>query len=248
MDARSRLDRRGLGLALLVAVAYLALGSPLPLAIGAASLAYAVKAALDLPVWRRQRRTPPPLPGTPEALWLERAELALSSIEQLRRSARSEAVAQRCAGIRVQAEVSVAALRRLTYQAGVVSGIARSSEVAELRAAEERARAQLLRTPEPGRDELQRAVASLAARRAAAERLHATKRDLDARVESSALELEGVVARLAEIVAISDDGSRTTPINELVSELESLSSALAETEELGRRSVYALTAPVDEGR
>ncbi|OLC57536.1 MAG: hypothetical protein AUH85_03075 [Chloroflexi bacterium 13_1_40CM_4_68_4] len=247
MNGLPRPDRIGLGFAFLVAAAYFLLGAPWLLAIGAGVLVYGLKAAVDHPVWRWQR-TPPPLPGSAEAHWLARAELALSSIERLRRSARSEVIATRCDGIAMQAELSVGALRRLTYQAGVVSGISRSSEIAELRVAEDSTRRQLGSAAGPLRDELERTAASLSARRDAAERLDATRRALHERIESSALGLEGVVARLAEIVAISDESSRGTPVNELVSELETLRTALAETEELGRRSVRALSAPIDEGR
>jgi len=133
------------------------------------------------------------------------APAARSIDRELRRSARSESIAQRCAAIAVQAESSVATLRRLAYQASVVSGLARSRPVSE--------------------------------------RLDSTRRELHGRMEESVLGLEGLVARLAEIVALSEASADVASVDDLALELDSLRSALVETEELGRRSVHALTAP-----
>jgi hypothetical protein len=220
-----RIDRAGLALGIAVAAAYVFLGAAWILALGAGVLVYALKVTLDFP-WRGyRRRMPAPEAGTPEALWLERAGLALHSIKALGRSARSEGVAQRCAAIALQAEASVATLRRLTYQAGVVAGLGRSRETW---------------APGLGAD-------SLAARRAAAERLEATRLELHARIEGSVLGLEGLVARLAEIVALSESGADVASVDELAFELDTLRTALVETEELGRRSVHALIAPMERG-
>jgi hypothetical protein len=250
MNATIRIDRQALVIALIVGIAYLVLGSAWPLAIGTGALVYCLKVALDLPVWRRARRrsAPAPLPGTPEALWVERGERALISIQQLRRSARSEAIAQRCASIAAQADTSLTALRQLAHQGGVVSAVGRPGEIDELRNAEQDLRAQVARATGPLRLELERTIASITARRQAAERLDAARRELHRRMEGTALGLEEVVARLAEIVALTDAGGRSAPTDDLVSELDSLAIALAETEDLGRPEPVAITAPQNEGR
>jgi len=121
-----RIDNSGLVLGLAVAAAYFFLGAALPLALGTGLLVYLLKLTLDLPWHTYRRGLPAPEFGSPEALWLERAGRALMSIKELRRSARSESIAQRCAAIAIQAEASVATLRRLAYQSSVVSGLARS--------------------------------------------------------------------------------------------------------------------------
>jgi hypothetical protein len=209
MRAPLRLDRAGLALGLAVAAAYMFLGAAWPLALGAGVLVYALKLTLDLP-WRPyRRRLPAPHSGSPEALWLDRAARALGSIRELRRSARSESIAQRCAAIATQAEASVATLRRLAYQASVVSELARSG--------------------------------------AATERLTNTRLELHARIEGSVLGLEGLVARLAEIVALSESGADVSSVDDLAFELDTLRAALVETEELGRSSVHSLTAPIERG-
>ncbi|MEO8631859.1 MAG: hypothetical protein ABI466_00765 [Chloroflexota bacterium] len=218
MNAPLRIDRAGLALGVAVAVAYLSLGAAWPLALGAGSLVYLLKLALSVP-WRPHRqRVPAPAAGSPEALWLERAGMALASIRALRRSARSEGLAQRCATIAVQAEASVATLRQLTYQASVVSGLARSRRITDAGTAYPTV---------PARE--------------AADRLEATRRELHERIEGSVLGLEGLVARLAQIVALGESGADAATVDGLAFELDTLRAALAETEELGGRSVHAFT-------
>jgi len=147
--------------------------------------------------------------GSPEAMWLDRAGRALMSIRDLRRSARSESIAQRCAAIAVQAEASVATLKRLAYQASVVSALARSG--------------------------------------ARTDRLESTRLELQTRIEGSVLGLEGLVARLAEIVALSEASPDVASVDDLAFELDTLRAAMVETEELGRTSFHALTAPIERG-
>lgn len=209
MRTSLRIDRAGLALGIAVAAAYMFLGAAWILALGAGLLVYALKVTLDLP-WRAYR-SPIPAPeiGSPEAMWLDRAGRALMSITDLRRSARSESIGQRCAAIAIQAEASVATLRRLAYQASVVSGLARSG--------------------------------------ARTDRLENTRLELQGRIEGSVLGLEGLVARLAEIVALSEASPDVASIDDLAFELETLRSAMVETEELGRTPVHSLTGSIERG-
>jgi len=224
MGSPLRVDRAGLTLSLVVAVAYIVMGATWPLAIGVAVLVYVLKATLDLP-WRPYRkRVPAPDAGSPEALWLDRAIRALRSIKELRRSARSDSIAQRCAGIAAQADASVETLRRLAYQASVVSGLARSRVVTA-----------------------EQSLYSRSVRSDATGRLESTRRELHERIEGSVLGLEGLVARLAEIVALSEAGADAATVDDLGFELDHLRTALIETEELGRSSIHALIAPIEKG-
>ena len=204
-----RVDRSALALGMAVAAAYMFLGAAWILALGAGLLVYALKVTLDLP-WRAYRsQIPAPEIGSPEAMWLDRAGRALMSIKDLRRSARSESIGQRCAAIAIQAEASVATLRRLAYQASVVSGLARSG--------------------------------------ARTDRLESTRLELQTRIEGSVLGLEGLVARLAEIVALSEASPDVASIDDLAFELETLRNAMVETEELGRNPVHSLTGSIERG-
>lgn len=219
MRTRSRVDRAGLILAIAVAVAYTFLGAAWPLALGAGALVYLLKLTLDLPWESYRRRLPPPAAGSLEEGWLARASNALRSIKELRRSARSPSIARRCDAIAVQAEASIRTLRRLAYQSGLVTALVPPSETRHLHGAR----------PE------------------AAVRLESTRRELHARIEDSVLGLEGLVARLAQIVALSEAGADAASMDELTFELDTLRAALEETEALGRRSMHALAAPDERG-
>jgi hypothetical protein len=200
-----RLDSSGVVLGGVVAAAYSLLGAAWPLALGAGLLVFLLKLTLDRP-WRAYRRPlPPPEVGSPEAMWLDHAGRALISIKELRRSARSESIGQRCAAIAIQAEASVATLRRLAYQASVVSGLARSG--------------------------------------ARTDRLENTRLELHARIEGSVLGLEGLVARLAEIVALSEASPDVSSVDDLAFELDTLRAAMVETEELG----HSRTGSIERG-
>jgi hypothetical protein len=247
MNTNIRIDRRGLAIAGGVAISYLALGAPLPLAGAALVVTYGLSTVFSRPdEWRPRSDLPALQAGTPEAAWVERATAAAASIEELRRTARSETIAQRCAAIARQASLAVTALHRLAYQAGVVAGMTRTTELAELRSAEQQARAELAASTGPARAEADRTVASIRARRESAERLDATRRDLGDRIQAGALGLEGVVARVAQIVALTDDTSRSTSIDDLAAELDALRDALVASDAIDDPFTNAITAPEGE--
>jgi hypothetical protein len=231
-------DRATLALAAAVGGAYLFLGAPLPLAVLTALLVCFARGLLEAAL--SYRRTPRLVPGTPEALWIARAEGAVASIRRLRTSAGSGAVAERCTVIARQAADAVVILRRLAYQSGLVSRLAGSTDLAELHRTDASLRHQLSVLSEgPARRQNEYALRSLTARLEAGERLEATQSELIGRIEAAALGLEGLVARVAEIVALSEFGSGLAAprVDELASELDTLRSALIETEDLGRHAL-----------
>ena len=239
-------DRATLALAVAVGGAYLFLGAPLPLAILTAILVCVVRGLLEAVL--SYRRTPRPIPGSPEALWVIRAEAAVAAIRRLRASAGSGAVAYRCTVIAKQAADAVVILRHLAYQSGLVSRLAGSTDLAELRRTDASLRHQLGVLGEgPARQQNEYALRSLTARIEAGERLEATQRELVGRIEAGALGLEGLVARVAEIVALSELGSGVAApqVDELAAQLDTLRAALVETEDLGR---HALSDQTEIGR
>src|SRR5439155_26059048 len=121
-------DRATLALAIAVGAAYLVLGAPLALALLTAVLVCVVRGLLEAAL--SYRRTPRPIPGTPEALWVIRAEAAVAAIRRLRASAGSGAVAYRCSVIAKQASDAVVILRPLAYQPGLVPPLARRTDLA----------------------------------------------------------------------------------------------------------------------
>ena len=239
-------DRATLALAVAVGGAYLFLGAPLPLAILTAILVCVVRGLLEAVL--SYRRTPRPIPGSPEALWVIRAEAAVAAIRRLRASAGSGAVAYRCTVIAEQAADAVVILRHLAYQSGLVSRLAGSTDLAELRRIDASLRHQLgVLSEGPARQQNEYALRSLTARIEAGERLEATQRELVGRIEAGALGLEGLVARVAEIVALSELGSGVAApqVDELAAQLDTLRAALVETEDLGR---HALSDQTEIGR
>ncbi|HVD31876.1 MAG TPA: hypothetical protein VNE19_09220 [Methylomirabilota bacterium] len=239
-------DRATLALAVAVGGAYLFLGAPLPLAILTAILVCVVRGLLEAVL--SYRRTPRPIPGSPEALWVIRAEAAVAAIRRLRASAGSGAVAYRCTVIAKQAADAVVILRHLAYQSGLVSRLAGSTDLAELRRIDASLRHQLgVLSEGPARQQNEYALRSLTARIEAGERLEATQRELVGRIEAGALGLEGLVARVAEIVALSELGSGVAApqVDELAAQLDTLRAALVETEDLGR---HALSDQTEIGR
>jgi len=239
-------DRATLALAVAVGGAYLFLGAPLLLAIVTALLVCFVRGLLEAAL--AYRRSPRPLPGTPEALWVFRAEAAVAAIRRLRASAGSGAVAYRCSVIAKQAADAVVILRRLAYQSGLVSRLAGGTDLVELRRTDASLRHQIGALSDgPARQQNEYALRSLAARIEAGERLEATQRELVGRIEAAALGLEGLVARVAEIVALSEFGSgiAAPQVDELAAELDTLRAALVETENFGR---HALSDRTEMGR
>lgn len=239
MDAKMFVpDRATLALGAAVGAAYLYLGAPLPLALLTAFLVCFARGLLEAAL--SYRRTPRLAPGTPEALWIARAEGAVASIRRLSASAGSGAVADRCVVIAKQAADAVVILRRLAYQSGLVSRLAGSTDLAELRRTDASLRHQLSVLSEgPAHRQNEYALRSLTARVEAGERLEATQGELMGRIEGAALGLEGLVARVAEIVARSEFGSDLAAprIDELAAELDTLRAALIETEDLGRHAL-----------
>ena len=134
-------DRATLALAVAVGAAYLFLGAPLPLALLTTVLVCFARGLLEAAL--SYRRTPRPIPGTPEALWVFRAEAAVAAIRRLRASAGSGAIAYRCTVIAKQAADAVVILRRLAYQSGLVSRLAGTTDLAELRRTDASLRHQL---------------------------------------------------------------------------------------------------------
>ena len=231
-------DRATLVLAVAVGAAYLYLGAPLPLALVTALLVCFARGLLEAAL--SYRRTLRPARGTPEAMLIARAEAAVVSIRRLRASAGSGAVAYRCTVIAGQADGAVAILRRLAYQAGVVSRLEARTDLAELRRTDASLRHQLGVLDEgPAHQQTEYALRSLTAVLAAAERLETTRRELFGRIEAATLGLEGLVARVAEVVALSDFGSSVagSGVDELAAEVDTLRAALIETEDIGRHAL-----------
>jgi hypothetical protein len=91
------------------------------------------------------------------------------------------------------------------------------------------------------REEMGRSAAAVDDRRAVRDRLLGARETLLARMQAVALGLEGLEARLAEVLAMTatTGGVDTTAqeISELATELDGLRAGLAETEAISRKAL-----------
>ena len=182
--------------------------------------------------------------GSPEERWVRRAERASRSFRDLSGSVRPGPVAQKCMTIGDQAHTTIEAMKRLAGQASAVSLALKHLDATKLAGEQERLQKEIQATKRGEvRDELERSLASIREQRAVHERLEQAGRTLLARMESGTIGLEGLVARLAEVLAMAETaaapGTETQKIDQLADELDGLRTGLAETEDLSRRALSA---------
>ena len=189
-------------------------------------------AVTDVPL-RRPRR------GSPAEQWLVRAEQADRSLADLA-AAPGNAVARAQLGpVRDGAAEAAGTLRRLAgqvtaveealdrVQVGRLEGERRHLEAAVAAAAGERLRA-----------ERQRSLDSVTEQLAVAARLADARDTLLARMQATVFTMEGLVARTAEVLAMSASGGLDLTedrLAELSGDLDGLRAGLAEAEEVSRR-------------
>jgi hypothetical protein len=220
-----------------------------PLGIGVAAAVYGVKVGAGLVARRRAKdghgaesdlvRLPAPRRGSPADQWLTRAQDAVRSLAELVDSPASAASRAQLAPVRAEAAEMVDTMRRFAGQVTTVEDALVRVPVPRLEAERERL-GQAVRAAgsEPLRAERQRGLDSVEAQLAVAARLTDARDTLLARMQATALGLEGLVARTAEVLAIvASVGMDTSSdrIDELTADLDGLRAGLAEAEEVSRR-------------
>ncbi|MEP6697423.1 MAG: hypothetical protein ABJA34_11180 [Pseudonocardiales bacterium] len=222
------------------------------LGIGAA--VYGVKVAAGLLAHRDKRAgdQPPqllrPRQGSPADVWLRRAERTVRTLHDQTESPREAAVRSQVGDIDDEAATVLDALRRLAAQATAVEDAQHSINVPRLQAE----RGRILASGAGGgsaqmREEQQRSLDAIEQQLEVASRLDEARNILLAKMQSTVIGLEGLVARLAEVLALSaTTGGIDTAhgqISDLNSELDGLRSGLAETEEISRRALGPQQSP-----
>jgi hypothetical protein len=218
------------------------------LGVGAAVLG--AKALTGLVLNRDQpKRTPAqelprPPRGSAAGQWLARAESAVRSLQEM---AGTSAPGMTGSSVRSAADEAAQTLVEMSQVAGQVTAIERALarvdvqgldlEAARLDAAVDRA------TSPEVRAENVRAAAAVRDRIDVRDRLLSARETLLARMQAVALGLEGLGARLAEVLALGTTAGDVDPspaqIDQLTMELEGLRAGLAETEALSRRALEA---------
>jgi hypothetical protein len=234
-----------------------ALSAPVAAAVGVGAAVYGVKALTGALVDRGRgaRREPEPvdLPRPPRgsiaAQWLDRATGAVRGLDDLARTAHPGAAGEAVRNAAKEAGDTLDDLARLAGQVTAVekalqrvdaSGL--DQEVARLDQAARHAPSDEMR------EEMTRSAATVRDRQAVRDRLLGARQTLLARMQAVALGLEGLEARLAEVLAMTatTGGVDTTAdeIAELATELDGLRAGLAETEALSRKALAGAPPPL----
>ena len=222
----------GLLLSGAAAVASLILGLPLAAAILVGISVLAVKLTAGLAI-TRLASGPRIALGPAEVNWMQRADRAVAAFRQLARSSRSEPIGQRCMVIGEQAHATLQLLRRVAGQSSTVGRMLQGIDGTRLQAEESHLSTEL-RTAESdsARREIELSQGLIREQMAARRRLEQGRAALVARLQSGVLALEGLVTRLAVVVALGQtaggvDGAGDR-VAELADELEGLRAGLRE--------------------
>jgi hypothetical protein len=190
----------------------------------------------------------PVLTRTPEAAWLARAEAAQHTFDQIAHSAGEGVIAEEVRSFGDQTAESLYALQRLAGQASAIRSA--MIRVDPKRLAWEKDRLlNAARTSDHEQvvAERQRALEAVQSQMDAYGRLERTLAMLIARLESGTLGIEGLVARLAEVIALAATSVTATDglhqVEELAHELEGLRAGLVEAESVSRQAMQGLPAP-----
>jgi hypothetical protein len=202
--------------------------------IGVAGVVYLLTAALAGA--RPDRAAAPPRLTGQAGRWLQRAEQACRSLGDLARQPSATAQLSQVAG---EAGTVLSPMRRLAEQIAAVDAALARVPVTRLQLEHDRLVDALATTTlDSLRAERQRALDSLAGQLAVGTRLTGARDTLVARLQATALGLEGLVARAAEVqVLAAAPGVDTSAdqILELSADLDGLRAGLAEAEEVSRR-------------
>jgi hypothetical protein len=213
-----------------------------PIGLGVAGVVYGSKVAASALVRRGNPQTSPaelprPERGSPADIWQTRALRAIGDLHDLAHS--DPGAPQALRSVEEGAGLAEEQVRRL---AGQTTAVTRALyRIATPRLADERARLAAAvehSTSAELREEHSRSLRSVEEQLAVAERLASARDTLLARLQSTALGLEGLVARTTEVLAMSASAGASTSddgIAGLSAELDGLRAGLAETEELSRR-------------
>jgi len=235
-------DRRGTVLGALTLAGLLAVGAPVVLALTGALAVFGLRLVLAVvPAVRRSPRR------TDE--WSVRAEIAVRSLRQLSRRAKPGPVAERCRSIADGASETLGQLAELAAHDATVGALLTDLErvpLAEERGALER---ELRTATSLDRADLARSLAAVDRQAAVRDQLIASRRSLQRRMRTVAIGLEGLVAQLAQILALTGGiGSADDRVAELEGELEALRAGLDETEAYGRLTIASIARPHEEVR
>jgi hypothetical protein len=218
----------------------------LPVGLGVAAVVYGVKVGAGLLSRSRAAEDPapeaalrPPRRGSIAEQWLLRARAADRSLADLVRSPGSPTVRDQLVPVRDGAAEALTTLRRLAGQVTAVEDAADRIQPGRLEAERDRLAAGVAAaSSDRVRAERQRSLDSVTEQLQVAGRLAGARDELLARMQATALALDGLVARTAEVLAMSVSGGvdvSADRLADLTSDLDGLRSGLAEADAVSRR-------------
>jgi hypothetical protein len=181
--------------------------------------------------------------GSPEEAWLRRAEHAADSLRDVAGSAESGPLAERMHEVVGEATTTLGELRRLAGQTSSVTAAMYHVDLPALQREEAQLESVLASANIAVHPEAERSLAAVRSQLDVHRRLYDTASAMLARMQSGALGMESLVARIAELVALADaspgpnDG--LAELDELASDLEGLRVGLAEAEAMSRQALGA---------
>jgi hypothetical protein len=220
-----------------------AIGIPVAAAAGVGVVVYGVRVATGTIV--NGRRDTGSLPdvrrGSPEAVWLRRAEAATTKLERLRDDAGTGPIGEGVASMASTSHDLSNSVRRLAGHASRIHVALAGFDRTDLDAESERLHADLARTTDDDlRHDIERSLEAVRRQAEVRKRLEEAAAKLQARIEAVVLDLESLVARLVETLAMMPSrtaAETTVSIAELTSGLDGLGSELAAAEEVSRRAL-----------
>ncbi|MCU1601424.1 MAG: putative secreted protein [Frankiales bacterium] len=227
-------------------VAGIGLSLGAPVAVGVGAVVYGVKVAVGaLTGGDRPPELPPPARpryGTPAFDFLKRAEGATKSLEDMARHAGSTSATD--VAVKHAAEEArgiLADMQRLGGQSAAVMAAMQRVDGPELD--QEASRLQAAASAAPGDASAQASFQASRDRLAVRDRLQQAGQALDGRLQASALGLEGLVARVAELSATANAVGQVDPtpqdLQQLTTELDGLRMGLADVEQVARKALGA---------
>lgn len=221
-----------------------AVGTPILLAVGVGAAVYGVKTAVGAllgPGSGATRSPAPPAPalGTSARHWLDRAEAAVAELDDMARGAEVTATDVATAHAAEEADGVLLTMRRLGgHVVAVATALARADAPG---LEEEAARLRALADQQPDDASAAQSAQAVADRIAVRDRLRKAQGALDGRLQSSALGLEGLVARVAEVRATAASVGEVDPsahdLATLTTEVEGLRVGLADVEQIAQRAL-----------
>jgi hypothetical protein len=186
----------------------------------------------------REARVLDVTPGSAEAGWLQRAEHAADGFVSLSDSLGSGPLADRVADMEPVVRETLSTLQRLAGRASATGKALSRVDLEAVAREQRRLKAELRSAHEDVRGDLESALNAVQAQADVHTRLSGARDKLLAQLQSGALGLDSLVARVAELTAATTDFAVDTgAVRELSDQLEGIRQGVLETEQATRRSL-----------